>query len=248
MILFGLHTCIAALNNPKRKIIKIYLGNPDLMNHIPPALQPKVLCVDKKTLQEKVSAEDVHQGIIVEANPLEEVSLQVFDCPQKTQQCLLILDQVTDPRNIGAIIRSAGVFEVDGIILTHRHTPKDSGVLAKTASGALERVPLCFVNNLSQAIDLLKTFGFWIIGFSEKGANRFDTIDLKGKIALIMGAEGKGMRPLTQKKCDFLAHLPTSKNFSTLNVSNASAIALYEVFKHQGNTPLNLPEFEKILE
>jgi 23S rRNA (guanosine2251-2'-O)-methyltransferase len=146
------------------------------------------------------------------------------------------LDQVSDPHNVGAILRSAAVFGAKALILTDRNAPSESGVLAKSASGALEIVPLIRVTNLAHTIKDLKDIGFWCVGFAETGTTTLDQIDLKGKIALVMGAEGDGMRRLTKDLCDFTVSLPTAASFSALNVSNAAAIALYETFKIQKNS------------
>ena len=134
---------------------------------------------------------------------------------------------------IGAILRSAAVFGAKAVIMTERHAPKESGVLAKSASGALEVVPMSIVSNLAHALRELKELGFWCIGFAESGKKTLCELDLKGKTALIFGGEGDGMRRLTQDLCDFTVRLPCEESFSTLNVSNAAAVGLYEVYKQQ---------------
>ncbi len=150
-----------------------------------------------------------------------------------SQQIVMVLDQVTDPHNVGAILRTSAAFGVKVLVMQDRHSPSETGVLAKAASGALELVPIIRIPNLASAIQALQGFCFWTVGFAEKESKSIHTIDLKGKIALIMGAEGDGMRRLTKEQCDFSAYLPTVSAFSTLNVSNAAAIALYETYKQQ---------------
>lgn len=230
MFLYGTHACFAALNNPRRIVERIFLTNKD--NQIPNPRGVKVEIVDRKVLESKLSPGAVHQGIVIQVQSLPAVSIEAF-ADLDGQQRLVVLDQVTDPHNVGAIIRTSAAFDAAGIILTQRCAPKESGVLAKAACGGLEHVPICVVQNLSQALKTLQTFGFWTVGFTEHSDQRLDTVNLKGKIALIVGAEGDGMRRLTKERCDFSVRLPTSDYFSTLNVSNATAIALYETFRQQ---------------
>jgi len=144
---------------------------------------------------------------------------------------LIVLDQVTDPHNVGAIIRTAKALGALGIIMTERNAPPLSGVLAKAASGALELLPIWKVTNLARTLDELKKDGFWTVGLDERAPKFLSKADLPPKLALLMGAEGEGLRRLTQEKCDFIAKLPTDPNFSTLNVSIATALALYELVR-----------------
>ncbi|MDR0625470.1 MAG: RNA methyltransferase [Holosporales bacterium] len=176
-----------------------------------------------------------HQGIVVEAQPLACVPLESLNNPQKANQIVLVLDHITDPQNIGSIFRLGGVFNVDAVIMTARNAPKETGAMAKVASGAIETVPRCVVPNLADAMRSLKGFGFWCVGLTEHATQSIREVDLSGKIALIMGSEGEGMRHKTESICDFNAFLPTSPCFSTLNVTTATAIALYETFVAQNN-------------
>lgn len=229
LFLYGTHPCVAALKNPKRIVEKVFVTHMSTIADLPIG-KTKVECVDKKILEAKLPAGAVHQGIALQVQPLPVYSLDELEDLQENA-CVVVLDQVTDPHNVGAIIRSAAVFGACCVVVPERYAPKETGVLAKSASGALELVPLCHVKNLSQAIKTLQSFGFWTVGFAETGTKTLNDIDLKGKIALVLGAEGDGMRRLTKEMCDFFVRLPTSENFSTLNVSNAAAIALYERFR-----------------
>ncbi len=229
LFLYGMHACLAALKNPERTVEKVFVTNSALADDLPLGCL-KVEVVDKKVLEGKLPTGAVHQGIALQVQPLPLYDISDLQALQGNA-CVVLLDQVSDPHNVGAIIRSAAVFGASCVIVPERCAPKETGVLAKSASGALEIVPMCVVKNLSQAIKALQEFGFWTVGFAETGHQTLNQIDLRGKIALILGAEGDGMRRLTKEMCDFSVRLPTTENFSTLNVSNAAAIALYERFK-----------------
>ena len=149
----------------------------------------------------------------------------------KTQCHLLILDQVTDPQNIGAIIRSCAAFETLGLVVQDKNSPLESGAMDKAAAGTIEFVPVARVTNLSRAIETLKDNGFWVMGMDGYADTTIDKINKSGKIAIVMGSEGKGMRRLVQENCDSSVKLPISSNVESLNVSTAAAIALYELSK-----------------
>ncbi|HLD95466.1 MAG TPA: 23S rRNA (guanosine(2251)-2'-O)-methyltransferase RlmB [Alphaproteobacteria bacterium] len=226
--MYGKHACIAALKNPLRKIKKIHVTSLKLLEDIAKPFHKITSVVDKKVVDTLVGSDVVHQGIAVQLDPLEpQSSASFFDKPSCT---LAMLDQVTDPHNIGAVLRSCAVFGIDGIILQTKHAPGETAVLAKTACGALELVPVLHTVNLSQELELLKKNGFWVYGFSEKGKSPLNKVKFANKSVLILGAEGEGMRPLVQKGCDELLYLASSSLFSTLNVSNAAAVAFYEAF------------------
>lgn len=234
--LYGVHACKAALQNKNRLLFEVCLLNEKSLEQIPSdliLLDSKVKTVDKAWFEKKFGIGAVHQGIAIQVSALLSYSFEELAEIEDPNQLVIILDQVNDPHNVGAIIRSAAAFGTKAIVMTDRNAPDESGVLAKSASGALELVPLIRCSNLAQAIEKLKKIGFWTYGFAESGNASLQKTDFSGKVALILGAEGKGMRRLTSENCDFLVRLETSQNFSTLNVSNAAAIALYTVFCYQ---------------
>ena len=231
MYLYGYHPCHLALLNPLRKVERVFVTQKNTLEKLPSLGKAKVEVIDRKNLESKLPPGAVHQGIALLVQPLENQPLDFLDDCKDPNQHVVVLDHVSDPHNIGAILRSAAVFGAKALIMTERHAPKESGVLAKSASGALEVVPLCVVKNLAHALKELKDLGFWCVGFAESGTQTLAEVNLKGKIALILGAEGDGMRRLTQESCDFTVRLPSAGSFSTLNVSNAAAVALYEVHK-----------------
>jgi 23S rRNA (guanosine2251-2'-O)-methyltransferase len=229
--MYGWHACNAALSNPNRKIEKILLDKRQDPKKVQLIRKIPFEVVDVKIIEQKVGKEAVHQGIAICVNELipEDVSMLEGDKPMLA----VILDQITDPHNMGAIWRSCAVFGAVGVITTERNSAPESGVLAKAASGALEVVPRIEVKNLATSIAELKELGFWIYGFSEHATDTLQNFSFAKKTALVFGNEGDGMRSLTMKNCDQTLQLPTSKNFQTLNVSNAAAVALYEVFRQQ---------------
>lgn len=234
--LYGVHACKAALNNPNRTLFEIaqlndkHIEKIDLDSSIPAS---KIRTVDRSWFDKKFGMGAVHQGIAIQVSELSDFGFEDLEMDDASHQIVIILDQVSDPHNVGAIIRSAAAFGAKAIVMTDKHAPEETGTLAKSASGALELIPIIRAPNLLQAIDKLKKIGFWTYGFAETGSTPMQKANFSGKVALVMGAEGKGMRRLTTENCDFLIHLETSNSFSTLNVSNAAAIALYTVFCDQ---------------
>ena len=174
-----------------------------------------------------VPSDAPHQGVVIEVEPLDEIWLGDLLTEADERAILLVLDQVTDPHNVGAILRSAAAFGAIGIVTQDRHSPSEGGVLAKAASGALETVPWARVVNLARALDEIAEAGFWKIGLA--GDATTDLKDALGpsRIALVLGAEGPGMRANTRDHCDAIARLPITRKVESLNVSNAAAIALY---------------------
>lgn len=226
--LFGTHACAAALANPMRKIKRVLATKQtaDEMGSLP---NPQI--VDGKKLENALPPGVVHQGIAVECEPLKQPTLDQFLSQDNRHQALLILDQVTDPHNVGAMLRSAAAFNMGAVIATDRHAPTETGVMAKAASGAMETVPYIMVGNLVQAIGALKKAGYWIYGMDGEAKQAIHEITFDAKTALVMGAEGKGLRRLTAEHCDMLVKLPMSPRMESLNVSNAAAIAMYELYK-----------------
>jgi 23S rRNA (guanosine2251-2'-O)-methyltransferase len=222
--LWGRHAVDAAIANPRRKIIHAWATR-----EAAPGL-PKEVAVtlaDAADLGRLVPRDAVHQGIVVDVEPLEEVWLDDLLSDPAERSLLLVLDQVTDPHNVGAILRSAAAFGVAGIVTQDRHSPPEGGALAKAASGALEVVPWARVVNLARALDDIAAAGFWRIGLD--GDSDTDIAEALGpaRVALVLGAEGAGLRPNTREHCDAIARLPISDRIESLNVSNAAAVALY---------------------
>jgi 23S rRNA (guanosine2251-2'-O)-methyltransferase len=223
---WGKHAVAAALDNPDRKILKAWAtreaaGFMQFPDGVP------VTLADVADLGRLVPHDAPHQGVIIEAEPLEDLWLADLLAEAAERSTLLVLDQVTDPHNVGAILRSAAAFGALGIVTQDRHSPPEGGVIAKAASGALERVPWVRVVNLARALEEIAEAGFWRIGLA--GDVDLDLKDALGppRVALVLGAEGPGMRSNTREHCDALARLPITDAVESLNVSNAAAIALY---------------------
>jgi 23S rRNA (guanosine2251-2'-O)-methyltransferase len=226
--LYGRHAVIAALANPERVVRKIW-GTRDVLNmlELPPVLP--IVYSDVADLGRMVPSDAPHQGIVAEVEPLEEVWLgDVLEAGQDNNRPILVLDQVTDPHNVGAIFRSALAFDALAIVTQDRHSPPESGVLARAACGALEQMPWVRVVNLARALDEIAEAGYWRIGLDgEATATLDEALQGAGKVALVLGAEGDGLRQNSMAHCDMLAKLPISPKMESLNVSNAAAIALY---------------------
>ncbi|VXC64198.1 23S rRNA (guanosine(2251)-2'-O)-methyltransferase RlmB [Sphingomonas sp. AX6] len=226
---WGKHAVTAALANPERVVRKIWgtkeaLGALDL----PPVLP--IVYADAADLGRLVPGDAPHQGLVAEVDALEDVWLaDLIEQGRDDMRPLVVLDQVTDPHNVGAILRSAAAFDALGIVTQDRHSPPESGALAKAASGTLEVVPWVRVVNLARAMEEMAEAGFWRIGLT--GDTDLALKDALGeaRVALVLGAEGEGMRHNTQVHCDQLAKLPIGPKVESLNVSNAAAIALYAV-------------------
>ncbi len=222
---WGRHAIEAALDNPRRVIKKISITREALATlDIPDDIA--VVISDVADLGRVIPRDAPHQGMVADVDPLPDIWLgDVLD--EQSDRPLLILDQVTDPHNVGAILRSAAAFDAAAIITQDRHAPPESGVLAKSASGALEIVPWIRVVNLSRALDEIAEAGYWRIGMDGDAGDELESAMGTGKLALVMGAEGEGLRQNVSAHCDALARLPMSSRMESLNVSNAAAIALY---------------------
>lgn len=224
---WGRHAVMAAIDNPDRRIIKIW-GTRDTVTalDLPPNM-PVAYC-DVTDLARFVPKDAPHQGIVVEVAPLEDVWLgDILDAHEDDPRPILILDQVTDPHNVGAIFRSAAAFDAIAVVTQDRHAPPESGVLAKSASGALEIVPWVRVVNLARALEEIAEHGYWRIGLAGHAEVTLAEALAPQRNALVLGAEGDGMRHNIEEHCDQLAKLPISDAMESLNVSNAAAIALY---------------------
>lgn len=224
--LWGRHAVSAALDNPERKILKAWATR-DAAGFMQFPKDVPVTMAEVTDLARLVPHDAPHQGVVIEVEPLEGAWLDELLSPLDERALLLVLDQVTDPHNVGAILRSAAAFGAVGIVTQDRHSPPESGVVAKAASGALERVPWVRVVNLARALEEIGEAGFWRIGLA--GDAETDLKEALGspRIALVLGAEGAGMRHNTRDHCDALARLPISDSIESLNVSNAAAVALY---------------------
>jgi 23S rRNA (guanosine2251-2'-O)-methyltransferase len=224
VVLYGWHTVKAALENPNRRIRRLLatenaarrLQEEDVALAAPPEL------VRPSVIDARLGPDAVHQGLLAEAEALENTALEDL-----SDGFVLLLDQITDPHNVGAILRSAAAFAVRAVVLTARHSPEATGVLAKAASGALEHVPLVAVQNLARGIETLKNQGFFVIGLDSSGESDLARLPLRSPLALVLGAEGKGLRQLTRTTCDHVARLDLPGAITSLNVSNAAALSLY---------------------
>lgn len=224
---YGRHAVIAALANPNRVVRKIW-GTRDALNalDLPPVLP--IVYADVADLGRMVPSDAPHQGIVAEVEPLDDVWLgEALEAGQDDRRPVLVLDQVTDPHNVGAILRSAAAFDALCIVTQDRHAPPESGVLARSASGALEIVPWVRVVNLARALDEIAEAGYWRIGLDGEADTILGEAIGESRVALVLGAEGEGLRHNSMAHCDILAKLPISPRMESLNVSNAAAIALY---------------------
>jgi 23S rRNA (guanosine2251-2'-O)-methyltransferase len=225
VILYGWHSVTAALANPARHIRRLLVTENALRRlteeGVTLPLAPDVVRPD--TIAARLTPDAVHQGLLAEADPLPSPSIETLD----PSGIVLVLDQITDPHNVGAIMRTAAAFAVAAIVTTARHSPDATGVLAKSASGALELVPIVIVQNLARALAGLKERGFLTVGLDSNAPDDLAAVPLRAPLALVLGAEGKGLRQLTGETCDRLTRLDLPGEIKSLNVSNAAALALY---------------------
>tara|TARA_B100001123_G_scaffold192426_1_gene219514 strand:- start:1911 stop:2609 length:699 start_codon:yes stop_codon:yes gene_type:complete len=223
--LYGQHAVQAALDNPARQVQRA-LATSKAADKIRWGKQrPELTTTDD--IAKKIGGDPVHQGVALSVTALDDVHLdEVMDAPR-----LAILDQVTDPQNIGAILRSAAAFGIAALILPKDNAPPETGAMAKTACGGLEMVPLVRVTNLAKCMKELKESGHWILGMDGAAKAPISAARDYEKCVLVLGAEGSGMRRLTAENCDILVKIPMQETMESLNVSNAAAIAFYEAFK-----------------
>ncbi|MGB2207865.1 MAG: 23S rRNA (guanosine(2251)-2'-O)-methyltransferase RlmB [Parvibaculales bacterium] len=228
MYIYGSHAVRAAVDNPQRHIKNLYLTE-NAAHELAETLAKRNIQAQISKPQKLASLlppDAVHQGMVLETAPLPEPDLADLAASGKL---LLLLDQVSDPRNVGAILRAAAVFGAGGIILPRRNSPPPSGALAKTASGALEVVQMVPVTNLARALETLHKAGYMSVGLDERGDTLIGNVPKDRPLAVVMGAEGPGLRRLTRETCDMLARLPVADDagFATLNVATATAVTLY---------------------
>ncbi|WP_208441992.1 TrmH family RNA methyltransferase [Bartonella raoultii] len=228
--LYGIHAVQSALKNTKRVFYSLYATANALKRLNIPESQlpcPVTLCSPKQ-LDALVGSDAVHQGVVVETTPLQPCQLSELT----NTDLVVVMDQITDPHNVGAIMRSAVAFKAGALITTYRHSPQESGVLAKAASGALELIHYITVRNLAEALQELHKAGFTSFGLDSEGGYPLETALTGKKIALILGAEGKGLRKKTRETVCALTRLDMPGNIKSLNVSNAATIALYAAHKY----------------
>lgn len=236
---FGLHAVEAAILNPTRGLHAIYCTDStenmayDWVEKARSAgiKRPEPILLEKQNFDKLLPKDTVHQGIGLDAAPLSEVFLpDILNITvNKDKSVIVLLDQVTDPHNMGAIMRSACAFGADAVIVQSRHAPDLNGIVAKTACGAVEHLAVVYETNLARAIETLQENGYFVLALDERGQKTIAEADSYAKTVLVMGAEGAGLRPLVRDKCDVLVKLPTFGALSSLNVSNAAAVALYAV-------------------
>ena len=231
-ILYGWHTVKAALENPARRIRKLLATENALRRlkdeEVTLPVEPELVRPD--LIDARLGPDAVHQGLLAEADPLRAPAIGEL----AAAGIVLVLDQITDPHNVGAILRSAAAFAVAAIVTTARHSPEATGVLAKAASGALELVPIVTVQNLARGLEELRQRGFLVVGLDSSGDGDLAALPLRAPLALVLGAEGKGLRQLTKATCDRVARIDVPGEIKSLNVSNAAALSLYVASRHLG--------------
>ena len=231
--IWGRHALEAAISNTKRKINYIYY-NLEMMDWVNEKLKIygrlniKLIEVDRKSL-DKNSMSSPNQGIIAEVEPINWISIEECLNQRTGKMCLVLLDQLTNPQNIGSIIRTANAFNVDGVIVTRNNTPTENGLMARAAAGAIETMPLIRVTNLSRTIEYLKKMNFFVIGLEKNGSENIKNFSGNQLTALVLGSENRGLRRLTKEKISASAKIPIAVHTESLNVSNAAAIALYAI-------------------
>jgi len=233
--LYGVHAVTEALRNPARRVERL-LATANAAERLAkdrPQARPEI--VDRAAIEAVLPPGAVHQGLALLASALPDRTLDDVLAAHTGDALLVVLDQVTAPQNVGAILRSAAAFGAAAVIVPHRHAPPVTGVLAKAASGALEHVPLIDVGNLDRALQQLKEAGFWCVGLDGAAERSIAEGAPGNRLVLVMGAEGPGLRRLTAERCDLLVRLPTQGPIATLNVSNAAAVALYELSRKRGS-------------
>ena len=237
-VIYGIHAVQAVLSNSNRDVYAVYLTR-NAQSRLSKAIdwsKLNLVQIEPKYLDQRLGNDIVHQGAMVECSALIEPRLQDFITAAQTNNVpIVVLDHITDPHNFGAILRSCAVFGCAGVVTTRRRSPPLFGAVAKSASGALEHVPVALVQNLSRELTKLANNGVEIIGLEGTGSRRIESVLLRRPVAIVLGAEGHGLRESTKKACTFIASIYTQGLFSSLNVSNAAAIALHtHAMLHKG--------------
>ena len=231
--LYGRHPVAAALANPRRHCARL-VATDDVLAELRRRLGDdlgrahlEIEPASRAEVARTLPPGAVHQGVALEVEPLPPASLDDACAPSAAAPRVVVLDHVTDPRNVGAALRSAAAFGALAVVMTDRHAPRQTGALAKAAAGALDSVPLVRVANLARALERLKRLGYWCVGLDPAAPRTLAAADPSAAVALVAGAEGAGLRRLTRERCDLLMRLPTDDAFPSLNVAAALAVALY---------------------
>ncbi len=225
-LIYGIHSVREALANPRRRFVRLIATENGALRLKEDGLLPlEPVIVKPDDIGRQLTADAVHQGVLLLAQPLEPLGLS--DLPDDA--LVIALDQVTDPHNVGAILRTAAAFGVAALLTTERHSPEVTGVMAKAASGGLEHVPFCQVKNLGNALEILAKRGFQCIGLDSDAPDTIGAVAMRRPVVLVLGAEGKGLRQRTRELCDTVVRLDMPGSIRSLNVSNAAAISLYAV-------------------
>lgn len=231
--LYGIHTVAEALKNPKRKFIKL-LATKNAADRLATEIAAAGLTAEPalpRELDRLLGPDAVHQGLVLDCKPLRQPRLDQIP----RQGVVVLLDQVTDPHNVGAIMRTCAAFGATALVATARHSPEASGVLLKSASGAYEHLPFSKVTNLARAMAELRDYGFLLLGLDSEADEDIGDASISRPVALVLGAEGKGLRQLTRETCDLVVRLDMPGAIKSLNVSNAAAIALYALHRSGGS-------------
>lgn len=244
--LYGFHAVREAWLNPLREVKALLLTDQSARGFDDQIAQARKLglkrpaptMMDKQKLENLLPKGAVHQGIALECSALPEVDLQdiLVRVHQKPRSCIVMLDQVTDPHNVGAILRSASAFGLDGVVMQKKYAPMLDGVLAKTACGAVDHIPVAQVTNLARAMEDLKDAGYFVLGLSEHAPVSLGEVKPSEKCVIILGSEGEGMRRLLKENCDSLVRLPTGGAIASLNVSNAAAVCFFALNSNNSMT------------
>lgn len=235
--IYGFHAVREALANPAREVSQVHATEP-AARRIERELQGRGLrpeFADTRDLDRLAGPDAVHQGLAIEASPLPPGDLAAL-LGRDGPSVLLVLDQITDPRNVGAILRLAAAFAVEAVVVTRHHRPQETGVLAKAASGGLEHVPICETGNLVRAIEQIRDAGYFVVGLDSQGEAKLGDIAGDARTALVLGAEGAGLRRLTREHCDRLARIELPGAITSVNVATAAALALQTLRFHSAGS------------